>query len=56
MAGLAVFLAGRAAGEALLGMSGYHVGLEVVFVTSFADLHADNPITSPNFCREKNCP
>jgi hypothetical protein len=56
MAGLAVFLPGRAAGDMLVAMDRFTVAVVVVLMACLANLPADNPLTSPNFCREKNCP
>jgi hypothetical protein len=44
MAGLAIFLAGRAAGDGFLRMGRHHVGIEAVLMTPFADFHPHRAI------------
>jgi hypothetical protein len=56
MAGLAVFFGGRATGNAFFGVSGDHVGFEVILMTAFTDFHPDRPIASSGFQREDDLP
>ncbi len=49
MTALASILTGRAIGDVFLGMGRYGIGLKMVLVAAFADLHPDNPIASPAF-------
>jgi hypothetical protein len=44
MAGLAAVFAGRATGNSLFGVSGDHVGLEVILVAALADLYSHGSI------------
>ena len=44
MAGLAIFLAGRAAGDGLFGMSRHHVGVITVLMAAFADFYSHRAI------------
>ncbi len=56
MAGLALIPLGRAAGDVLVAMGRFTVAVVVVLMACLAHLRADNPITSPDFCREKSSP
>jgi hypothetical protein len=49
VAGLAPFLAGGAAGNAFFGVSGDHVGLEVILMTALADLYSHGSIAPLRF-------
>jgi hypothetical protein len=49
VAGLAPFPAGGAAGNALFGVSGDHVGLEVILVAALADFYSHGSIAPLRF-------
>jgi hypothetical protein len=53
MTGLAAFLAGGAAGNAFFGVSGDHVGIEVILMAALADLCSHGSIAPSRFLRRQ---